>query len=308
MSKHPITPAEESDLRLHLAQQTNKKIGLFDILAIQQFQETPFAIDFGDHEIMLFDALKQDELCVIGEIIDSLTSNDTLFSAGSSGIGMALGAYWRQKNVLTPLKWKNATAGKAILVVSGSCSHITAAQIKFALHNGFEEISIDTVALANQVKTDFNENSSFILMVAMMYAKTAIALISKDKQVIVHTSLGNDDPRINATDQIFKQKGLNKTATAQLYGTLLGQIVKLTAKQVELKRIVIAGGDTSSYAARAMGIEAVEMMAPFSLGAPICLANAPKSAVDKLQVIFKGGQVGKPEFFVDATKDILAEN
>ena len=84
--------------------------------------------------------------------------------------------------------------------------------------------------------------------------------------------------------------------------------MKLTAKQVELKRIVIAGGDTSSYAARAMGIEAVEMMAPFSLGAPICLANAPKSAVDKLQVIFKGGQVGKPEFFVDATKDILAEN
>ena len=177
MSKHPITPAGESDLRLHLAQQTNKKIGLFDILAIQQFQETPFAIDFGDHEIMLFDALKQDELCVIGEIIDSLTSNDTLFSAGSSGIGMALGAYWRQKNVLTPLKWKNATAGKAILVASGSCSQITAAQIKFALHNGFEEISIDTVALANQVKTDFNENSSFILMVAMMYAKTAIALI-----------------------------------------------------------------------------------------------------------------------------------
>src|SRR6266852_1986404 len=34
MSRHPVTPADESDLRLHLARQTSKKIGLFDILKI----------------------------------------------------------------------------------------------------------------------------------------------------------------------------------------------------------------------------------------------------------------------------------
>ena len=31
MSRHPVTPADESDLRLHLARQTAKKTGLFDI-------------------------------------------------------------------------------------------------------------------------------------------------------------------------------------------------------------------------------------------------------------------------------------
>ena len=34
ISKHPITPMTEADLRLHLAKQTKKKIALFDILKV----------------------------------------------------------------------------------------------------------------------------------------------------------------------------------------------------------------------------------------------------------------------------------
>src|SRR5438067_10399171 len=34
MSRHPITPMDEADLRLHLAKQTNKSIALFDILKV----------------------------------------------------------------------------------------------------------------------------------------------------------------------------------------------------------------------------------------------------------------------------------
>ncbi len=34
MSKHPVTPANESDLRLHLEKQTTKKTGLIDILQL----------------------------------------------------------------------------------------------------------------------------------------------------------------------------------------------------------------------------------------------------------------------------------
>jgi len=85
---------------------------------------------------------------------------------------------------------------------------------------------------------------------------------------------------------------------------LLGEITRLVAADTTLKRIVVAGGDTSSYAARAMGIEAVEMIAPLSPGSPLCKAYAPKSAVDQLQITFKGGQVGKDDFFVMAAHDI----
>ena len=36
-----------------------------------------------------------------------------------------------------------------------------------------------------------------------------------------------------------------------------------------MRRLCIAGGDTSSYAARALGIEALEMIAPLTPGAPV---------------------------------------
>ena len=40
MSRHPITPMSESDIRRHLAQQTDKSIGLVDTLQMQEPAET----------------------------------------------------------------------------------------------------------------------------------------------------------------------------------------------------------------------------------------------------------------------------
>ena len=65
-----------------------------------------------------------------------------------------------------------------------------------------------------------------------------------------------------------------------------------------VKRIIIAGGDTSSYAARAMDIEAVEMIAPFGHGAPLCKAISTNKNINGLEVNFKGGQVGSESYFV----------
>ena len=62
-------------------------------------------------------------------------------------------------------------------------------------------------------------------------------------------------------------------------------------------RVCIAGGDTSSYAALSLAIEALEMIAPLTPGAPLCRAHAPSSPVDGREVIFKGGQVGAENYF-----------
>ncbi|MEI9955990.1 MAG: nucleotide-binding domain containing protein [Ferruginibacter sp.] len=80
-------------------------------------------------------------------------------------------------------------------------------------------------------------------------------------------------------------------------GTALGSIAKDAAQQLLVKRIVIAGGDTSSYAARAMEIEAVEMIAPLIIGAPLCKAISKNKNINGLEVNFKGGQVGADNYF-----------
>jgi uncharacterized protein YgbK (DUF1537 family) len=302
MSKHPTTPAEESDLTLHLAKQTKKSIGLFDLPSLHQYQIEPFAIDFKTDEIVLFDAVNQGELETIGTIIDSQSNDHTpLFSVGSSGVEMALGAHWQKMGKARgELIWTKTEISTPILVLSGSCSPITSLQIKTALESGFEAIAVATENLANQVRQ--STAIEFDTEVIKKYAADASVLLKKGKSVIIHTSLGSDDPRVYATDLIFSKKGLQKGDTAKLYGALLGNIARQIAAQTKLERIVVTGGDTSSYAARAMGIKSVEMIAPFSPGAPICSAEATNTAINKLQIIFKGGQVGKADFFVNAAK------
>lgn len=299
MRNHPTTPADESDIRLHLGKQTAKKTALFNILELHKYQQQQEALDFSGNEIVLFDALTQEDLKSIGKLIDGQAADDhTLFSAGSSAIEMALGAHWQESGLLQEqLEWESSPKGP-VIVASGSCSAVTAVQIEYALSHGFTEIKIDTVALAKQVSAaDLSADTDFIRSAANVYALRAAKLIAEGGHPLIHTSLGNDDPRVAATDTLFKEKGFGKSSTAQLYGKLLGEIVRLTAERAVLQRIIIAGGDTSSYAARAMGVEAVEMISPLSPGAPLCRAHAPGSAVDQLEVVFKGGQVGKEDFF-----------
>ena len=60
---------------------------------------------------------------------------------------------------------------------------------------------------------------------------------------------------------------------------------------------MVAGGDTSSYAARAMEIDAVEMIAPLVIGAPLCKAYSRNKNINGLEINFKGGQVGDEKYF-----------
>ena len=74
-------------------------------------------------------------------------------------------------------------------------------------------------------------------------------------------------------------------------------VVMLPNQMRSVRRVLIAGGDSSSYAARSLGIEAVEMIAPLAPGAPLCSAHAPGSPADGIEVNFKGGQVGAEDYF-----------
>lgn len=299
MSKHPVTPADESDLRLHLAKQTDKSIGLVDILAIGQGVESAKAKlqnqVGGDKAIVLFDALEEVHLQVIAQAIDGYAASDKpLFSVGSSGIEMALGALWKEQGIARPkTEWPAVGKAKTMLVVSGSCSPVTAKQIAYAAEHDFAEIALDTVAIANS--TDLKSSVA-------PYVQLIAELMQRGIPVVIHTSLGTDDARFAKTYAHFAKQGLTsndiKAKTAQLYGTALGLIVLGVAGKTSLQRVVIAGGDTSGYVARAMGIEAVEMIAPLSPGAPLCRAFAPGAATNGLEVNFKGGQVGAENYFV----------
>jgi uncharacterized protein YgbK (DUF1537 family) len=298
MSRHPVTPADESDLRLHLSRQTEKIIGLVDVLALAESDQSALAklasqIENGK-QVILFDALTEEHLSAAGKLIDEYAAHDKpLFSVGSSGISMALGKHFTQQGIVQPQNnWPKAGKAKNMLVVSGSCSPVTAKQIAYAVDHDFAEIALDTPAIAN---------SANLKNTVAVYVNRIAELLDNGTPVIVHTSLGNDDPRFVQTYRIFTAKGLTpntiRTKTAELFGTALGLIAIGVAGKIKLQRMIIAGGDTSGNVARAMGIEAVEMIAPLSPGAPLCKAYAPGSPAHGLEVNFKGGQVGSEDYF-----------
>lgn len=296
MSKHPTTPADESDLRLHLSKQTQKSCGLINILQIEKPQEETSALLeslIRENDIALFDGLYEQQMPRIGAFIDHYGSNDAPhFSVGSSGVEMALTGFWAATGITqNRTQWPEPGEASPLLVVSGSCSPVTARQIDYALAHGFEEIALDTPAIAAGTHDQIFLNE----------IEKAIRFIEKGQSVVIHTSKGTGDDRFVKSNNILKNKGLTsteiQTLTSSLYGEALGAIARQVIATVPVQRVVIAGGDTSGVVARTLGIKAVEMIAPLSPGAPLCRALAPGLPVDGLEVNFKGGQVGGKDYF-----------
>jgi uncharacterized protein YgbK (DUF1537 family) len=268
MSKHPVTPADESDLRLHIGKQTTKRIGLIDIVQLDQpVEQWNDAVT--DEEVVLVDAMYESQLIKIGEWMNGLQEDKTLFSVGGSSVEAALGNYWNEKKMLNPVsEWKHPGKAESLLVISGSCSPVSAAQIEWAKANDFAEVVLDAVRIVNENIIDAAIGDH----VGM--------LLQEQKKVIVHTGV----------------KELENLSSEKL-GTALGSIAKQAVMNTNVKRVVVAGGDTSSYAARAMEIDAVEMIVPLVSGAPLCKAYSKNEKINGLEVNFKGGQVGAENYF-----------
>jgi len=64
-----------------------------------------------------------------------------------------------------------------------------------------------------------------------------------------------------------------------------------------LDRIVIAGGDSSGEVAIALDIDALTVIAGLSPGAPLCRAWSTNADRDGLEIVLKGGQMGRDDFF-----------
>jgi uncharacterized protein YgbK (DUF1537 family) len=301
MKNHPVTPADESDLRLHLSKQTNQSIGLITILDLEKPEDALnqiFEKNIEDNNrIVLIDALYQEQLLKIGRVLDSqVPLSGTLFTVGSSAVDMALGAYYGEEKKWQPVNnWPNPGIANPLLVLSGSCSPITNAQIIWAKEHDFEELILD----ANEIDAAGVNANSVIRTI-----EKAESFLAAGKSVVIHTNgfASQHNNNLERANQVASQSdksvnNLNRNIDSEKMGTVLGLIAKKLIETIPIKRVVLAGGDSSSYAARAMEIEAVEMIAPLVAGAPLCKTYSTNSKVNGLEINFKGGQVGADDYF-----------
>lgn len=300
MRHHPITPMDESDLRLHLAKQTDKEMELFDVLDLEldgDALEGAFLSRLSDGaKVMLFDTLLESHLPKIGRLIWQRTGAHPLFVAGSSGAEYALVAHWRETNRVSDAPaLPSVGAVDQLVVASGSCSPVTADQIAWAEQQGFETVALNPILFVNEATAGVEIDSG---------VRKGLAALSAGKSVILHIGRGPNDPRIEKTVAHLKSRGFSnldvKLKSGAIFGQALGRILKEILIQSGLKRAVTTGGDTSYYVAQSLGVEALEAIAPLAPGSPLCRVYGQR--LNGVEMTFKGGQVGTVDFFSQVLK------
>ena len=282
MSRHPVTPMDEADLCIHLAAQTNKSIGLLDVVALEGEGvdgRLDAEISRGS-EIVLFDVADLASQKTVGRQLLRMGSGRNVFVVGSSGVEYALLSEWERSGVVkggAPF----APPGPVdrIAVVSGSCSPTTARQIRHAAAHGFDVFEVEPKALASGEPEPFNQAVS-----------RGLDSLSRGRSVILYTALGPE------TDVGARFEG---NGPRHAIGAALGRIQRSLIEQSGVRRAVIAGGDTSSHALRQLDVFALTTALPLPAtpGSPLCVAHSDHKVFDGLQIALKGGQVGRDDYF-----------
>jgi uncharacterized protein YgbK (DUF1537 family) len=275
MAHHPATPMLEADLRLHLSSQTDLPIGLVDLRAFQTHQDRE---DFrrqasSGAAAILLDGIDVAMLQEAGGLVWEL-GEDTqpVFTIGSSGLTAGLVAHWRSTGVLASAQPPvTAAATDRILIISGSCSAVTAQQILWARSQGYACVALDAAGLA-----------SGNLQSREAALRLGLDALRSGCDTVLYTALGK--PSGAAHDQSL--------------GVALGQLLLELVQQTGMGRVVLCGGDTASHAVQQLNLTAITFAGTLAPGAPLCRAHADEGkGLDGLELVLKGGQIGPEDFF-----------
>lgn len=292
MAAHPVTPMDESDVRLHLQKQMSGSVGLIDMEQLRTAGSARAAMSEmvkAGHRVVAMDTVDSSTLIAAGQLMWE-TRNDGLFCVGSQGIEYALVAYWQQQKLLDVAS-PPGSAGivEQLVVVSGSVSSITASQIDWSLANGFVGIAFDVVAAAQ-------DHAALDLAVATAVSQ-ACEVVKRGRDVLIYSARGVDDPAVKRYRKALENSSISNEEGNKRIGVALGQILKQVLQQTGMRRAVIAGGDTSGYATSVLGIDALTALAPTIPGAALFRAHSDDPQHEGLELALKGGQMGTEDYF-----------
>lgn len=271
MSRHPVTPMSEADMRLHLSAQSSTEIGL---VSFEQLRDGAAGNEFDrlskGADAIMFDGISDADLRAAGNI---LSDRNVPFVVGSSGVTRAMVHAWADQGMIERGESDVAIEEVSqILVVSGSCSPVTAKQIEAAEASGYDLIGIDMALL---LKDESSEEERLINL--------ASRALGNGANCVIYSALGP-----------LEESGI---AVGDRLGQMLGRVARALTARTALRRVIFAGGDSSSHGVAQLGIDALTCVASIETGAPLVRAHAPDDSIDGLQLVLKGGQMGGDDFF-----------
>lgn len=270
MSRHPVTPMQEADLRLHLRAQALRVAAVHypDYADEHALAAQVDALVRDRPDAVLFDVSRSAELAVIGRLLWARAQQQPLLAVGASSVIQSLLAAWGETAALAPAI---LPAQGPVLVLAGSLSPLTAAQIEAA--SSYRKILLDAQKLC---EADMHYRHASVQETA--------ALLRQGIAVLACTSTPGGDR-------------LSSPEAAQRLAHGGGQWLRALLQTQPLRRVGIAGGDTSSHALRALDVWGLSYRGQLAPGVALCRAHADAPHLEGMELMLKGGQMGQSDLF-----------
>ena len=276
LKDHPLNPMHDSNLVRVLARQSRTKIGLVELATVTRGAEAvrERLADLASQGIgaAIIDAVFDRDLETIGAV-----ARDHRVSVGASGIGLglarALGGAGAGKQVAAS---SDKPVGGPAACLAGSCSQATLGQIASA-----EKVMPVLHLDPDQIVKSKDEGRR-----ALAWARERLA----SGPVLIASSTS---PEEVATLQARHGREAAGHAIEQAMADLAEGLV-----QAGVRRLVVAGGETSGAVVDRLGIPGFLVGAEIAAGVPVLRAVGAKTG--DMLLALKSGNFGGPEFFSDA--------
>lgn len=214
----------------------------------------------GHPAAVLMDASRPEDLQAVGQLVWRRAQQARLLAVGPSSVVQALATQWLRAAAMDapPL----AAAQGPVFVLAGSHSPVTAQQVRMAV--SFETVPADVASLVEGGDA-----------AAQAMADRLGALLRAGRSVLAVTAGSASG-------------GATAHAVAQASGRVLARVLA----QVPLRRIGIAGGDTSSLAVQSFAAWGLSYRASLSPDVALCQLHSDHLALDGLEIMLKGGRWG----------------
>lgn len=272
MKDHPLTPMRDANLVRVLGRQTKRRVGLAPLAVVHQgpsaLRETFAALRSAGYSYAVVDAVNDHDLRVLGEACAELP-----LLTGGSGIAMGLPAnFGRHVPAATVLP----QVARAAAVLSGSCSAQTIAQVADWMRTR-PAFRIDPRKLAA------GEDMAAQAM-AWMAAQPA------GEPVLVYATSSPDEVRV-------AQSSLGAAVAGDLVERCLARVAREMVQR-GVRRLVVAGGETSGAVVAALGVQLPHIGPQIDPGVPWTVSSGEPA----LALALKSGNFGAIDFFTKALK------
>lgn len=277
---HPSTPMREADLRRHLIDLGCARVEAIHLPELK-CDVTRLLLDRGANSIpVMIDGISDDDMTRVAAAIWQAKDTHPVFALAAQGLAGALAEVITREHGIS----REAAVTRApvvvdrILVLSGSCSVQTGRQLEAAQAAGWAMIEIPLGQMASPQQAGAFTGELSRRIVAELRGGRSVAAFSA---------------RGNATASF-------DPARTRMLGDVMAGICRSAVTEAGVRRVIFAGGDTSSYAMTAIGADALDLVVFDARRNCHVFRLRARDELDRVEVLLKGGQVGGDNFFLEA--------